>query len=322
MRADRLVATLLFMQTRERVTATEVAAELEVSVATARRDLEALSAAGIPVYSQSGRGGGWALVGGARTDLSGLTAREAQALFLLLGPLATAAPATRSAVRKLLRALPEPFRREAEAAAGAVVVDAAGWGRRGAEIQGDTEMPALMDELQRAVVRRRRIALDYDRRGQRTRRLVDPWGLVDKDGIWYLVAGTERGQRTFRVDRIAALEVTDEIAHRPPDFDLSTAWSEVVEEVERHRSTLAATVLIPAALAPVLSDQQGRHCVLEGPVDDGRVRARITAPTPLMIAQQLAGWGATVEVLEPESVRAELARLGAELVERHGTTAR
>ncbi|WP_040810072.1 helix-turn-helix transcriptional regulator [Nocardia concava] len=316
MRADRLVATLLFMQTRERVTATEVATELEVSVATARRDLEALSAAGIPVYSQPGRGGGWSLIGGARTDLSGLTASEAQALFLLLGPLATAAPATRSALRKLLRALPQPFRLEAEAAAGAVVVDAAGWGR------GDTEMPALVDELQRAVVRRRRIAFDYDRRGQRTRRLVDPFGLVDKDGIWYLVAGTERGQRTFRVDRIAALEVTDEIAHRPPDFDLSTAWSEVVEEVERHRSTLAATVLIPAALAPVLRDRQGRHCVLDGQADDGRVRARITAPTPLDIAQQLAGWGATVEVLEPESVRAELARLGTELVERYGTTAR
>ncbi|GAB0101707.1 WYL domain-containing protein [Nocardia sp. JMUB6875] len=316
MRADRLVATLLFMQTRERVTATEVATELEVSVATARRDLEALSAAGIPVYSQPGRGGGWSLIGGARTDLSGLTASEAQALFLLLGPLATAAPATRSALRKLLRALPQPFRLEAEAAAGAVVVDAAGWGR------GDTEMPALVDELQRAVVRRRRIAFDYDRRGQRTRRLVDPWGLVDKDGIWYLVAGTERGRRTFRVDRIATLEITDEIAHRPPDFDLSTAWSEVVEEVERHRSTLAATVLIPAALAPVLRDRQGRHCVLEGEAADGRVRARITAPTPLMIAQELAGWGATVEVLEPESVKAELARLGSELVERYGTTGR
>src|SRR5438270_13503042 len=104
MRADRLVAALLLMQARGRVTATELAAQLEVSVATARRDLEALSAAGIPVYPQPGRGGGWSLVGGARTDLSGLTATEAQALFLLAGPAAATVPQVKSALRKLLRA--------------------------------------------------------------------------------------------------------------------------------------------------------------------------------------------------------------------------
>src|SRR5687767_989140 len=92
MRADRLVATLLLMQARGRVTAAELAEELEVSTATARRDLEALSTAGVPVYPQPGRGGGWSLVGGARTDLSGLTAAEAQALFLIAGPAASVAP--------------------------------------------------------------------------------------------------------------------------------------------------------------------------------------------------------------------------------------
>src|SRR5256885_7840072 len=102
MRADRLVATLLLMQARGRVTAAELAHELEISVATARRDLEALSAAGVPVYPQAGRGGGWSLVGGARTDLTGLTAREAQALFLLAGPAASISPAVRSALRKLV----------------------------------------------------------------------------------------------------------------------------------------------------------------------------------------------------------------------------
>ena len=117
MRADRLVATVLLMQSRGRVTAAELAAELEISVATARRDLEALSAAGVPVYPQQGRGGGWQLVGGARTDLSGLTAAEAQALFLLAGPAASSAPEVKSALRKLVRALPRTFRADAEAAA-------------------------------------------------------------------------------------------------------------------------------------------------------------------------------------------------------------
>jgi predicted DNA-binding transcriptional regulator YafY len=113
MRADRLVAALLLLQARGRVTAAELAEELEVSVATARRDLEALSGAGIPVYPQAGRGGGWPLLGGARTDLSGLTAGEAKALFVLLGPSAGVVPEARSALRKLVRALPGPDRRRA-----------------------------------------------------------------------------------------------------------------------------------------------------------------------------------------------------------------
>ena len=122
-RADRLVAILLLLQQREQVTASEVALELEVSERTARRDLEALAMAGVPVYSMQGRGGGWRLLGGARTDLSGLTASEARALFLVAGPASTATPAVKAALRKLVRALPEPFREQAEAAATSVVVD-------------------------------------------------------------------------------------------------------------------------------------------------------------------------------------------------------
>ena len=123
MRADRLVATLLFLQTRGRVTAAQVAAELEVSTRTARRDLEALSIAGIPVYSQPGRNGGWSLVGGARTDLTGLTAAEARTLFLVAGPSSAVTPEAKAALRKLIQALPETFRAEAEQAASAIVID-------------------------------------------------------------------------------------------------------------------------------------------------------------------------------------------------------
>jgi predicted DNA-binding transcriptional regulator YafY len=313
MRADRLVATLLVMQARGRVTAAELAAELEVSVATARRDLEALSTAGVPVYPQPGRGGGWSLVGGSRTDLSGLTSTEARALFLLAGPAAAVAPPIRSALRKLIRALPDPFQAEAAAAADVVVVDAARWGER------DKDRPELVGLLQDAVVRRRKVALDYASRGARTsRRLVDPLGLVDKDDVWYLIAGTEKGRRTFRVDRIAAAEVTDQLAVRPAGFDLSREWERVVGEIEQRRSLLSATVLIAERLLPVLRDHFGRHCEALETLPDARVRVRVAAPTALSIAEQLAGWGAAVEVLEPESVRAELARLGAELVARYG----
>src|SRR3954469_2814961 len=128
MRADRLVAILLMLQARGQVTAAEVAEELEVSERTARRDLEALGTAGLPIYSQQGRGGGWRLVGGGKTDLSGLNAAEARALFLVAGPSSTATPELRAALRKLVRALPESFRTQAEAASTALVVDPLGWG--------------------------------------------------------------------------------------------------------------------------------------------------------------------------------------------------
>lgn len=310
MRADRLVATLLLMQARGRVTAAELAAELEISVATARRDLEALSAAGVPVYPQPGRGGGWQLVGGARTDLSGLSAREAQALFLLAGPAAAGSPEVKSALRKLMGALPGTFRADAEAAADAVVVDQAGWGER------PKERPPMVELLRDAVIARRRVHLVYAGR-ERSERLVDPWGLVDKDDVWYLVAGTAKGRRTFRVDRIVTATPTDETADRPSDLELASVWREVVEEVERRRSLLTADVVLARRHLPVMQGRFGRHCTLVAELPEDRVRVRVAAPAPVMIAQELAGWGADVHVEGPESVRAELARIGAVLVARY-----
>ncbi|MBJ8342605.1 WYL domain-containing protein [Antrihabitans sp. YC3-6] len=314
MRADRLVATLLLMQSRGRVTAAEVAEELEVSVATARRDLEALSAAGIPVYPQPGRGGGWSLVGGARTDLSGLSSTEAQALFLLVGPAAAVSGEAKAALRKLVRALPQTFRADAEAAADATMIDSTRWG------ENTRRRPEMVDLLQVAVVRRKKVQLTYSNNArQQSERLVDPWGLVDKDDIWYLIAGTEKGQRTFRVDRIVTAVQTDEPAERPDDFTLAAAWEEVVGEMEQRRSRTWATVLIDGRYLPILNDHFGRHCHSEGRSDDGREQVRIAAPTPLDIARNLAGWGTMVEVLDPPTVQAELARIGTELGGRYVT---
>src|ERR1700704_433815 len=157
MRADRLVAVLLLLQARTQVTAAEVAAELEVSERTARRDLEALSLAGVPVYSRQGRGGGWQLVGGARADLSGPTPAEARALFLVAGT-ASSTPEVKTALRKLVRALPEPFRTGAEAASNAVVVDPTAWGRT----SSTRATPPHLDALQQAVVDGEQVTLGYN----------------------------------------------------------------------------------------------------------------------------------------------------------------
>lgn len=312
MRADRLLATVLLLQARASITAAEVAAEHEISLATARRDLEALSTAGVPVYAQAGRGGGWSLVGGARTDLTGLTSDEARALFLSAGPAAGAGP-LQAALRKLVQALPEPFRADARAAGEAVAVDPTGWGER------SRDRPALLDALQDAVVRRHQIELDYRDRTQRpSRRLVDPWGLIDKNDVWYLVAGTPDGQRTFRVDRMIGLTATELAGSRPADLDLDAVWAQIVGEVEQRRSGMTATVLIDPALVPVLRAHFGRHCEPLGMTDDGSMRVRVAGPFARSIAEQLAGWGAAVEVVEPSEVRTELARLGAELVARYG----
>jgi predicted DNA-binding transcriptional regulator YafY len=316
-RADRLVAALLLIQSRGRITAAALAEELEVSVATARRDLEAMSAAGIPVYPQPGRGGGWSLVGGARTDLSGLNASEAQALFLLVGPAAAVSGEAKSALRKLVRALPQTFRQEAEAAAEATMIDPTRWGDH------SRDRPALVDELQAAVVRRRKVRLTYaGRAGGRTERVIDPWGLVDKDDVWYLIAGTDKGRRTFRIDRIVAADTMDEAAERPDDFDLDAAWEQVVAEMEERRSRTWATVLVEEKYLSVMQDRFGRHCHAEDLLPDGRVRVRVGAPTALDLARNLAGWGGLVEVEGPPEVQKRLARIGTELVERYAADPR
>lgn len=314
MRADRLVAALAILQTRDRVTAAQLAAELEVSVRTARRDLEALALAGFPVYSSAGRGGGWSLLGGGRTDLSGLTAGEARALFMLAGPHASGSAEATAALRKLVRALPAPFQAEAQAAAAAIVVDPAGWG-------GLREpAPPSLEPLRRAIVDRRQVRLEYeDRRGVTTARTVHPLGLVEKGSVWYLVADTDRGLRTFRLSRVRSVVVTDRPARRPEAFDLARAWEAVVGVVEARRAAVRATVRAEPPAVPWLRVQFGAQLALHGALEDGRFEAVISGPSAAQLADELAGWGSAVEVVAPPAVRAELARIGAQLVGLYGS---
>jgi len=325
MRADRLVATLLLLQTRDRVTARELAEELEVSEKTARRDLEALSMAGVPVYAQAGRGGGWQLLGGGRTDLSGLTADEARTLFLAAGAAIVPHADTSSALRKLLRALPETFRADAEAAADAVMVDPRSWG--GADVPPP---PQHLEPLQQAVVQRRKVRLGYiDRERTETERVIDPLGLVSKGTVWYLLANTERGLRTFRVGRVRAVEVLTEPALRPDGFDLGSAWQAVVDVVGERRLRVRATIRIDPSFVPGLRGQFGSDMMLaevevdvdatpDHPANDGRVSVIVGGPAAIVIAQHLAGWGSLIEVVEPVEVRHHLARIARELVTVYG----
>lgn len=308
MRADRLVAALLVLQAKGRVTAAELARELEVSERTARRDLEGLALAGIPVYSQPGRGGGWELVGGARTDLSGLTADEARALFLIAGPSA-ATPEVRAALRKLVRALPATFREHAEAAAGAVVRDPSGWDH------ASPAAPDHLEALQRAVIEGLRVELDYrGRDGRVSSRSVDPLGLVVKNNIWYLVAGTAAGQRTFRVSRVRSVGLTTDPAERPEDFDLAQAWRSIVTTVDADALPVRVRLRTDPAIVDVLRWMFGNRVDAGATGPDGRIEVELRAQSELMVARQLAGFADGLEVVAPRSVRRHLADIGRGLV--------
>ena len=325
MRADRLIALLLLLQSRGRVTAAEVATELEVSLATARRDLEALSAAGIPVYALPGRGGGWELLGGARTNLSGLSGHESRALFWMLGTAGLSTPETRLATMKLIRALPQSLRAEAELLATSIHYDHSAWGEKPSEAASE------LDPLRDAIVHGRVVTAHYaSRGGERSTRRLRPLGLVAKVGVWYLVAESANGVastkgsggprpddeprvRTYRTDRLTEVEPADESFVPSSDFDLAAYWRTHTEEIEALRSGVAATLRVPTWVVPILRGQFGRYFNELGREGDA-VLVEVRAHLLVGLAEQLAGWGSRIDVVSPAELRTELCRIGRELV--------
>ncbi len=312
MRADRLIALLLLLQTRPKVTAAEVAEELEISERTARRDLEALAISGVPIYSTPGRGGGWQLLGGAKTDLTGLSSDEARALFLAAGPALDQAPELKSAMRKLTGALPETFRAEADAAATAIKVDPNGWGRVGGAFT-----PSHLDALTNAVIAGMQVTLEYNspRTGTSTRP-VSPLGLVTKRNVWYLVANTEKGLRTFRVARVQSATPLDIPVIRPADFDLEVEWDRIITEIETLRTTLEVEVLAEPRVLKALRYQFASRAIVGDTLADGRVSVRVIDNGPRPLAAQLACHGGAIEVVDPsDELSSEFARIATELAE-------
>ena len=344
-----MVAVVLLLQARGRMTVPELATHLEASERTVRRDLEALSLAGVPVYSLRGRGGGWQLLGGHRIDLSGLTADEAQALLLATGPeMATLGPGIArglaAARRKVLAALPEVLRAQVEAATRTVLVDPSRWGppegrRTGGEAGGSAGPPEYgqavgpasrheageerhLDALRGAVGAGRQVDVEYEPPGRppSTRRL-HPHGLVCKRGVWYLLATSTAGLRTYRVSRVRSVLVTEEPVSRPPDFDLARAWAEVQRGIT---DRTPAPVAVEADVAPVamrrLRATVGSWWPVEehGAGEHGAVRVRMRFPSAAAAAAELAGFGGFVAVREPDAVRAELAAIGEGLLAAYG----
>ncbi len=324
MRSDRLLSLLLILQARGRVTAPAVATELEVSVRTVYRDVEALSAAGVPVWTEQGRGGGIALMPGYRTDMTGLTAQESRALVALTG---RAVPddlgmgsALAAAVHKLVAAVPASHRPAAEQARQRVLVDHAGWYRR------STPSPHLA-AVQDAVWSDRRLRVRYRHGdGETAGYLLDPYGLVVKAGVWYLVAAHRGRSRLFRVGRLLAAGVVEAPARRPEGFDLATEWSRLRADIERPRATVAVRVRVREEIVPMLLRvTRGQRAADEHEVDagapegDGWQVVTLTFRAPGAAVAALLGFGGDVEVLGPPEVRDRLVETARAALVRHGT---
>lgn len=313
MRADRLISVLMMLQTHGLVTAAQVAEELEISTRTARRDLEALAMSGVPIYSQAGRGGGWRLIGGAKTDLTGLSSDESQALFLALSQRRESNPALEAALRKLMVALPERFRDDAAAVTSAIRVDPTGWGHI-----GPAPRQPFVDELSAAVIAGRQVEILYSTPGNDPgRRIVHPLGMVTKRNVWYLIANTDRGIRTFRLSRVGDVVQLEGTVDRPADFDLDATWDAIVTTVEQRRIGVSVLASVePSVQRPVEYVFANRHEIVASEAD-GRIRMRINEVSPYALAAQLVSFGNRIELIDPPAeLREEMTRLAAELAEQ------
>lgn len=309
MRASRLLTIMMLLQSRGRLSAEVLAQELEVSVRTVYRDVDQLSASGVPIYAETGRNGGFALLDGWRTRLTGLTAPEAQALFLagLPGPAAELGlgEAVAAAELKLLAALPADWQAEATRVSARFHLDPRGWFQ---PAERDDHLRAIAD----AVWSERRIAVRYESWKSTADRVLDPLGVVLKGGAWYLVAMREGVARTYRIANIRTLTLLDDHFQRPTDFDLPAFWAAAMERFVqdvyvgeaqvratelgiRRLKDMAPAVRSAIEAAELQFDEHG-WASLVIPIEDHAYSLR-----------ELSKIGPELEVLTPPELRAGLA---------------
>ncbi len=315
MRASRLLSILMLLQLRERLTAEALAAEFEVSVRTIYRDIDKLAEAGVPVYADRGPGGGFRLVDGYRTRLTGLASDEAEALFMigLPGPAAALGmgPAASNAGRKMLAALPRASGDTAGRMGARFHLDPVDWYRDDAPLR---QLPAIA----RAVLDQTVLAMTYDSwRGVRER-VVEPLGLVLKAGAWYLVARSDGVARIYKVANILRFEVRETTFERPPEFDLGAWWSAETARFEAGlRSGVAelrATATGLKRLAQIGAYAQRAAQVADAADADGWSRLSLPIETIDHAALTLLGIGPEIVVLAPDALRGRLRELAAEVV--------
>ncbi|MGP8296747.1 helix-turn-helix transcriptional regulator [Streptomyces inhibens] len=322
MRADRLLSLLLLLQNRGRMTAPELAAELEVSVRTVYRDIEALSLSGVPVCADRGPAGGYRLMDGYRTRLTGLTDSEAGSLFLAGAPgpardLGLGA-ALATAQLKLQAALPDELADRARRIQHRFHLDAPAWFR-------DADPVPYLAPIAQAVWEQRVLRTHYRRWNGEVHRDLHPLGIVLKGGVWYLVALADEAPRTYRISRVLAVDTTGEGFERPAGFDLAAYWEHSSRRLEAalHQGT-ARLRISPRAqrLLPAQFGGAGARA-LDGagpPDDEGWVEVEMPVEAQAVAVSDLLRLGVEAEVLGPRELREAMARTVAELAHRYAAS--
>jgi predicted DNA-binding transcriptional regulator YafY len=303
MRADRLLSIMLLLQAKGRATERELAERLEVSQRTIHRDLEALSAARVPVLALRGAQGGWELERGWRTEVPGLDEAELRAL-LMAKPRVVGHPrlaaAAESALNKLMASLPGPMREQAEAMRERLHVDPTGWRDTGEDL-------SMLTVVQEAVARERRLTFTYTRAdGQRAERTVDPLGLVAKGLSWYLVARAPHGMRTYKVSRIEAATVLAMGFERPGNFKLAAYWERSTAELKRLGAPYRAVLAVAPEVVHKLHGWIDMKPVKAGMADDvpeGWVTLQVNFDAEGYARFVALGFGSTLRVVAPAELK-------------------
>jgi predicted DNA-binding transcriptional regulator YafY len=321
MRASRLLSILTTLQAKGQVTAPELAETCEVSVRTIYRDIDALAAAGIPVYAERGAEGGFRLLDGYRVRLNGLSPAETDALFMagLPGPAAALGldGAMSAAQTKLVAALPPSLRANAGRMQARFYLDAPGW-------FGEAEEPQHLRAIADALLADRLIDIRYQSWRAEKRRRVAPLGLVLKGGSWYLAGQVERSVRTYRVARILDCTVTAETFARPADFDLAAHWRAATERLEAELHPNEARVKLSplgVKLLDVVSQPYVKartHIAEESDENGWRIATLPIGTTHWHAASELLRLGPEAEVLDPPELRAKMAELAKAMARRYG----
>lgn len=317
MRADRLLALLMLLQVRGQMTAKELAKELEVCERTIYRDIDALSTAGVPIYSEAGQAGGYGLLDNYRTTLTGLTEGEVRALFMLNipGPL-TALGMTqelRSALLKLTAALPAPRRDEEERVRQRFYLDS-NWWRQGEEVT-----PHL-HTVHQGVWHDRKVQISYlVGPAVIVNQLVQPYGLVAKAGIWYLVCTVHGRLQVHRVAELVDAQLTDQRFLHPPDFDLATFWQTWCQEQEaRHVAYRVQVRVAPtfvAALPYYFGDRIRTQLAQASPPDAaGWITMELAFASLEAARNRLLDCGRGIEVISPVALRKSIADFAAQIL--------
>jgi len=318
MRADRLLSILLLLRTERRVTTGELAQRLAVSPRTIHRDMDALSGVGVPVVAERGAGGGWYLLAEYRTNLTGLSAAELQALFVatparLFADLGLSGAAEGARI-KLHAALPQAQRPDAEDVRERIHLDVAGWRQTEGAL-------SAMPTLQAALWGDRQVCIRYRRADDsELERTIDPLGLVAKGSLWYLIAAVAGELRTYRVSRIAAATLLDTPCVRPPDFDLAAHWAAASRAFLGALPQYRATVRVAPEIVRAIRGG-GRFARIEAeeePGDDGWITLRICFDGERVAREFALGFGARLVVEEPHALREYVVREAARIVARYG----